>query len=80
MRTRVLAEVRGAYFGPLGRTDRKNPAPSGAKGGYREVFHCFVDLSFDAEKDRYPYPDGQLRTVLAREIFEHLLHDPMHGV
>ena len=36
-----------------------------------------VDL-FDAEKDRYPYEDGRFETVLACEIFEHMLHDPMH--
>jgi SAM-dependent methyltransferase len=65
-------EVRGAYFGPLGRSDEKTVTASG-----REVFRCFVDL-FDAEKDRYPYQDGYFETVLACEIFEHMLHDPMH--
>jgi SAM-dependent methyltransferase len=65
-------EVRGAYFGPPGRTDEKSCSVGG-----REVFHCFVDL-FDAEKDRYPYPDGHFESVLACEIFEHLLHDPVH--
>jgi len=65
-------EVRGAYFGPLGRTDEKFSTVNGQR-----VFHCFVDL-FDAEKDRYPYPDGHFEAVLACEIFEHLLHDPMH--
>ena len=65
-------EVRGAYFGPLGRTDQKRIAIQG-----REVFRCPVDL-FDAEKDPYPYEDGRFETVLACEIFEHLLHDPMH--
>ncbi|MGD1097569.1 MAG: methyltransferase domain-containing protein [Bryobacteraceae bacterium] len=65
-------EVRGAYFGPLGRTDQKSCTVQG-----REVFHCMVDL-FDAEKDRYPYPDGHFETVLACEIFEHMLHDPMY--
>jgi SAM-dependent methyltransferase len=65
-------EVRGAYFGALGRTDEK-----ALSAGGREVFRCFVDL-FDAEKDRYPYEDGRFETVLACEIFEHLLHDPMH--
>jgi SAM-dependent methyltransferase len=65
-------EVRGAYYGPLGRTDEKRITIGG-----REAFRCFVDL-FDAEKDRYPYPDGHFETVLACEIFEHLLHDPMH--
>jgi SAM-dependent methyltransferase len=65
-------EVRGAYFGTLGRTDEKS-----MKAGGKEVFHCFVDL-FDAERDRYPYPDGHFETVLACEIFEHMIHDPMH--
>jgi pimeloyl-ACP methyl ester carboxylesterase len=65
-------EVRGAYYGPLGRTDEKRMTVGG-----KEVFRCFVDL-FDAEKDRYPYEDCQFETVLACEIFEHLLHDPMH--
>src|SRR5438874_8257068 len=65
-------EVRGAYFGPLGRVDEKSTTAGG-----REVFRCSVD-HFDAEKDRYPYPDGHFETVLACEIFEHMLHDPMH--
>ena len=65
-------EVRGAYFGPLGRADEKRVTLGG-----REVFRCLVDL-FDAEKDRYPYEDSRFETVLACEIFEHLLHDPMH--
>jgi SAM-dependent methyltransferase len=65
-------DVRGAYFGPLGRTDEKSATVEG-----REVFRCAVDL-FDAEKSRYPYGDGQFETVLACEIFEHMLHDPMH--
>lgn len=65
-------EVRGGYFGALGRTDEKRITAGG-----REVFRCLVDL-FDAEKDRFPYEDGRFETVLACEIFEHLLHDPMH--
>ena len=65
-------EVRGAYFGPLGRTDKKSVTVNG-----KTVFECFVDL-FDAEKDRYPYEDGRFDCVLACEIFEHFLHDPMH--
>jgi SAM-dependent methyltransferase len=65
-------EVRGAFFGPLGRVDEKSITSGG-----REIFRCVVDL-FDAEKDRYPYEDGRFETVLACEIFEHLLHDPMH--
>ena len=65
-------EVRGAYFGPLGRVDEKSITVGG-----QEVFRCLVDL-FNAEKDRYPYDDGRFETVLACEIFEHLIHDPMH--
>jgi len=65
-------EVRGAYFGALGRTDDKSIFVGG-----KEVFRCKVDL-FDAEKDVYPYPEGRFELVLACEIFEHMLHDPMH--
>jgi SAM-dependent methyltransferase len=65
-------EVRGAYYGPMGRIDEKSVSVGG-----KEVFRCSIDL-FDAEKDRYPYADGHFETVLACEIFEHLLHDPMH--
>lgn len=65
-------EVRGAFFGPLGRVDEKS-----VNAGGKEIFRCFVDL-FDAEKDRYPYPDGHFEAVLACEIFEHFVHDPMH--
>ncbi|MBI3668075.1 MAG: methyltransferase domain-containing protein [Acidobacteria bacterium] len=65
-------EVRGAYYGPLGHSDRKQATING-----KIVFQCLVDL-FDAEKDQYPYDDGSFDCVLACEIFEHLLHDPMH--
>jgi SAM-dependent methyltransferase len=65
-------EVRGAFFGPLGRTEEKSITVAG-----NPVFHCFVDL-FDAEKDCYPYPDGHFECALACEIFEHMMHDPMH--
>jgi SAM-dependent methyltransferase len=65
-------EVRGTYYGPLGRVDEKIVTVNG-----REVFRCFVDL-FNAEKDIYPYPDNHFETILACEIFEHMLHDPMH--
>src|SRR5271155_1984120 len=58
-------EVRGAYFGNIGRTDEKTVSAGG-----QEIFRCFVDL-FDAEKDVYPYPDEHFDTVLACEIFEH---------
>ncbi|HEX5228699.1 MAG TPA: methyltransferase domain-containing protein [Bryobacteraceae bacterium] len=65
-------EVRGAYFGTAGRTDHKKVSAGG-----QEIFHCAVDL-FDAEKDPFPYPNEHFDTVLACEIFEHFLHDPMH--
>ncbi|MDQ2948157.1 MAG: methyltransferase domain-containing protein [Acidobacteriota bacterium] len=66
------SEVRGGYFGKLGRTDEKTVSSGG-----REVFRCRVD-QFDAEIDLYPYPDESFDTILACEIFEHFLHDPMH--
>ncbi|MEO8657440.1 MAG: methyltransferase domain-containing protein [Bryobacteraceae bacterium] len=66
------SEVRGAYFGPLGKSDLKKSTVAG-----RPVFECCVD-SFDAEKDCYPYEDSAFDCVLACEIFEHFLHDPMH--
>jgi SAM-dependent methyltransferase len=71
---RVLryAEVRGAYFGPPGRTVRKASTVAG-----EEVFHCEVD-HFDVERDRFPYEDASFDTVLACEILEHLVMDPMH--
>lgn len=71
---RVLGygEVRGAYFGPLGRIDKKSVTSKG-----KTVFECYVDL-FDAEQDRYPYDDARFDGVLACEIFEHFIHDPMH--
>jgi predicted SAM-dependent methyltransferase len=65
-------EVRGAYFGPLGQTDSKVSTVDGT-----EIFRCEVDL-FDVERDRFPYDDGGFRTVLACEIIEHLVLDPMH--
>jgi SAM-dependent methyltransferase len=64
--------VRGGYFGPLGKSDRKQSTVGG-----KVVFECWVDC-FDAEKDTFPYQDGSFDCVLACEIFEHLLHDPMH--
>lgn len=65
-------DVRGAYIGPVGRTDHKTMRVPGG-----ELFECDVDL-FNAEKDRWPYEDDRFQTVLACEIFEHFLHDPMH--
>ncbi|HVW87355.1 MAG TPA: methyltransferase domain-containing protein [Bryobacteraceae bacterium] len=64
-------EVRGAYYGKPGRTDRKAVAfPDGE-------FVCLVD-HFDAERDRFPYPDGHFDLVIAGEIIEHMIFDPMH--
>jgi SAM-dependent methyltransferase len=64
-------EVRGAYYGALGRTDQKTLRfPDGE-------FSCQVDL-FDAERDRFPYPDEHFDLVVAGEVIEHLTYDPMH--
>ena len=67
-------EVRGCYLGPPGETDTRKVSSSSG-----ETFECEVDL-FDAEKDRYPYPDGRFSTVLCCELLEHLQNDPMHMV
>src|SRR5471030_1247204 len=65
-------EVRGCYFGKLGRTDHRSV--TSADG---ETFACDID-HFDAEKDPFPYPDGHFSTVLCGELIEHLFQDPMH--
>jgi len=65
-------EVRGCYFGPPGRIDHR--AVTSSEG---DTFECDID-HFDAEKDRFPYPDGHFSTVLCCELIEHLFEDPMH--
>jgi glycosyltransferase involved in cell wall biosynthesis/SAM-dependent methyltransferase len=65
-------EVRGCYYGPMGRIDRR--VVTSAEG---ERFECAID-HFDAEKDRFPYPDEHFSTVLCCELIEHLFEDPMH--
>jgi len=65
-------QVRGCYFGPAGRVDRRHlVAPSG------QEFECMVD-HFDAERDVFPYEDASFDTVLCCELLEHLTADPMH--
>ena len=66
-------EVRGCYYGKLGRTDRTRSHLSETG----EVFRCAID-HFDAEKDPFPYPDAHFATVLCGELLEHLFEDPMH--
>jgi SAM-dependent methyltransferase len=64
-------EVRGAYIGPPGRCVKRAASSQG-----KAIFECETDL-FNAEKDRYPYPDGHFDLVMACEILEHMSRDPM---
>jgi SAM-dependent methyltransferase len=64
--------VRGCYYGPAGRIDRRS-----ATSTEGETFECEIDL-FNAEKDPFPYPDRHFSTVLCCELIEHLTEDPMH--
>ena len=41
------------------------------------MFECTIDL-FNAEVDRFPYPDAYFSTVICCELLEHLERDPMH--
>ena len=64
-------EVRGAYYGTPGKVDVKKLAfPDGD-------FSCHID-NFDAERDPFPYAAGCFDLVLATEIIEHMIFDPMH--
>jgi glycosyltransferase involved in cell wall biosynthesis/SAM-dependent methyltransferase len=65
-------DVRGCYLGPAGQVDRRTVTSDSG-----ESFVCAIDL-FDAERDRYPYPEGRFATVLCCELLEHLYEDPMH--
>ena len=64
--------VRGCYYGPAGKIDRRSAISTEG-----ETFDCEIDL-FNAEKDRFPYPDEYYSTVLCGELIEHLTEDPMH--
>lgn len=64
-------EVRGAYLGAPGWSVTRAASSQG-----KVIFECKTDI-FNAEKDRYPYPDGHFDLVLACEILEHLSRDPM---
>ncbi len=73
LKTRLgYGEVRGCYYGPAGGTDQRTVISESG-----ETFECAVDL-FDAEKDRFPYPDEHFSTVLCCELLEHLPTDPMY--
>lgn len=65
-------EVRGCYYGKLGRTDLRT-----VKSAEGDEFSCQID-HFDAEKDRFPYQNDYFSTVLCGELIEHLFEDPMH--
>jgi glycosyltransferase involved in cell wall biosynthesis/SAM-dependent methyltransferase len=73
LKTRLgYGEVRGCYYGPAGRAERR--VVTSSEG---EEFACDVDL-FDAERDHFPYCDQYFSTVLCCELIEHLTADPMH--
>ncbi len=73
LRSRLgYGEVRGCYYGKAGEIDLRRVTSAGG-----ETFECAIDL-FDAEKDRFPYPDDYYSTVLCCELIEHLFEDPMH--
>ncbi|HLK62661.1 MAG TPA: glycosyltransferase [Bryobacteraceae bacterium] len=65
-------QVRGCYYGKLGRVDHKEVTSETG-----ETFTCEID-HFDAEKDTFPYADEWFSTVLCGELIEHLFEDPMH--
>jgi SAM-dependent methyltransferase len=64
--------VRGSYLGEAGKFEQRVVHSQSG-----ERFECRID-HFDAEKDKYPYPDDFFSTVLCCELLEHLYDDPMH--
>lgn len=64
-------EVRGGYYGEEGATTHRQASVA------RESFEMELDL-FNVERDPFPYPDAYFETVVAGELIEHLIHDPMH--
>jgi SAM-dependent methyltransferase len=68
---RGYREVLGAYYGQAGERS------SGSASVRGQRFECPMDL-FDVERDRFPYDDGYFETVLACEVIEHLVRDPLH--
>lgn len=73
LKTRLgYGEVRGCYYGELGRVDHRE-----ALSADGERFACEIDL-FNAEKDQFPYANEYFATVLCCELIEHLFQDPMH--
>lgn len=64
-------EVYGADYGSAGVTRHK------AVRYGDDLFELDL-LLFDAERDIYPYPSGHFELVLACELIEHMLFDPMH--
>ena len=73
LKTRLgYGEVRGSYLGPVGKSEQREACSLSG-----EKFGCRID-HFNAEKDRFPYPDDFFSTVLCCELLEHLYDDPMH--
>lgn len=73
LKTRLgYGEVRGCYYGPVGKVDRRV-----ARSPEGEEFACEIE-HFDAERDAFPYADEYFDTVLCCELVEHLREDPMH--
>ncbi len=70
-RMRGYREVVGGYYGPLGERAWKTIELD------RRPFSCRIDR-FDAERDVFPYEDNSFELVLACELIEHMISDPMH--